>query len=456
VLFRLHFDAILPTFRLLLQPLTGMLMESAVLDKIRSALDSEEAVERYLHMLKLATVGNMVGGLAHTLNNVLGGILGYAQLQKEELQDCPGPLKHAEIIERAAKRASKLISQLQMFCIRQSHTPRIIDPRFLVEQVYAILDSVFNKKVDLNIALQHGSAKIMVDVYALSFAFLNICDNAKDAMPHGGSLTIRTGLDAATTDDAHVDYVTCEFQDSGCGIEEEHMPQVTEPFFSTKDAPGMGLTIAQDIVRDHGGRLSIKSTPGKGTNVMVWIPVKVSAADIEVTASPQPNSRVAEAGDKRVIMVVDDEADLREMAKTILEHRGYRVLVAGSGHAAVEVFKEHADEIELIILDMIMPGMDGAEVYRHLRCLSQQPRFILTSGYVNDSPFQEIIDRGEERFVPIALSDSGGPTDSVFQPKTRRQINNAASRPARSAIKPATTACRVFLMPTAPKYTANT
>jgi len=382
------------------QTLEAVIIEAA--DAISGARPGarRENLEQYLHMLRLATIGNMVGGMAHTLNNVLGGILGYAQLQKEELQDLPVPLKHAEIIERAAKRASKLISQLQTFCIKQSNNKKIIDARFLVEQIHDIFDSVFNKRINLNLELQHDSARIIVDIYALSFAFINICHNAKAAMPNGGSLTIRTGKDAATIENKDVEYVTFEFQDTGCGIKKEHLPHITEPFFTTRNAPGMGLTIADEIIKDHDGKLKIHSIPGKGTRVMVWIPVKMPLSELNTVAAVKREAQMRQSSQKQTIMVVDDEADLREMAKTILEKRGYDVLVAGSGHTAVQVFKENLARINLVILDMIMPGMDGAKVYRRLKALSQNSKFILTSGYVNDSPFQEIIDKEEEIFVP--------------------------------------------------------
>ena len=377
------------------------MMDTQLLDRIKMELDNgEENLEQYLHMLRLATIGNMVGGMAHTLNNVLGGILGYAQLQKEELKELPVPLKHAEIIERAAKRASKLISQLQTFCIKQPNTRKIIDARFIVDQIYGIFDSVFNKRIELNVELQHGSARIMADVYALTFAFINICYNAKHAMPNGGSLTIRTGQDAATVDHHDVEYVTFEFRDTGCGIPADNLPHIKKPFFSTRGAPGMGLTIADEIISEHGGKLNIHSTPGKGTRVMVWIPVKMPLPETKALPELGQSDLEKQSKKKQVIMVVDDEADLREMAKTILERRGYSVLVAGSGDTAVQVFKENLKDINLVILDMIMPGMDGAKVYEELKSLSHNSKFILTSGYVNDSPFQEIIDKEEEIFVP--------------------------------------------------------
>ena len=377
------------------------MMDTQLLDRIKAELENgDEHLEQYLHMLRLATIGNMVGGMAHTLNNVLGGILGYAQLQKEELKELPVPLKHAEIIERAAKRASRLISQLQTFCIKQPNTRKIIDARFIVEQIHGIFDSVFNKRIELNVELQHGSARIMADVYALTFAFINICYNAKHAMPNGGSLTIRTGQDAATIDHQDVEYVTFEFRDTGCGIPEENLKHIREPFFSTRGASGMGLTIADEIIKEHDGKLKIHSTPGEGTRVMVWIPVKMPLPETKAMPELKKADSAKEDTRKQVIMVVDDEADLREMAKTILERRGYDVLVAGSGDTAVQVFKENLDDINLVILDMIMPGMDGAKVYEQLKSLSHNSKFILTSGYVNDSPFQEIIDKEEEIFVP--------------------------------------------------------
>jgi CheY-like chemotaxis protein len=254
----------------------------------------------------------------------------------------------------------------------------------------------------MSLELNHGSARVLADYHALSFAFINICYNAKEAMPNGGMLSIRTRQVTKTIESEEVQFVAFEFRDTGCGISKEQLALVREPFFTTHDAAGMGLTITDEIIAAHGGELDIESVPGEGTSVMVWIPVKLIVSD---TTNKRKSLKRAEINEQRgmkkqVIMVVDDEADLREMAKTILENRGYDVLVAGSGDMAVEVFKENASVINLVILDMIMPGMDGAKVYRELKSLSHNSKFILTSGYINDSPFQEIIDREEEIFVP--------------------------------------------------------
>jgi len=227
-------------------------------------------------------------------------------------------------------------------------------------------------------------------------------------MPDGGTLTLATLL--AETSDAgpHVQLRVC---DSGMGIRSEALDRVFEPFFTTKvdeNAPGMGLTIARGFVEDQGGILEIESEPGEGTNAIVSIPAlrpsmpPVTVADLELETAAGEQS-----GKGEVILVVEDEADLRNMTRSILERQGYRVLLAVSGQDAIDVFERNAGEIDLVILDMIMPGVDGIGVYEKLKEIGPKTKLILTSGYLNNPPFQHILDRGEEPFIqkPWDLND---------------------------------------------------
>ncbi len=363
------------------------------LECIKKELESNpENLEKYLQILRLASVGEMMGELGHTFNNILGGILGYSQLLKEHLPEGSDALRQAEVIEKASRRASRLVSQMQFFTQKQTGQKRIVDPKQIVTEIRSILESGFNKNIKIITQCNHDSARLSVDLAAIYQTLLNICRNCKNAMPEGGELTIRTKLKGQ--------FVTFEISDTGIGINSNDLPHIFEPFFSKKEsgfASGMGLAIAKAIVKDHQGEIVAESEVGKGTVLRVFLPV-VPPSGKPITATERQDTFTKADGE--LIMVVDDEEDLCEMAKRILEKRGFKVVTAGSGETAIEVFENHADEIKLVILDMILPDGDGTKVYKKIKELNPNSKIILTSGYIHNAPFQELIDSNKEKFLP--------------------------------------------------------
>jgi CheY-like chemotaxis protein len=195
-------------------------------------------------------------------------------------------------------------------------------------------------------------------------------------------------------------FVTFEISDTGFGIDSNDLPHIFEPFFSRKEsgfASGMGLAVAEAIVKDNQGRIVAESEVGKGTVFRVFLPT--AEPSVKLTKSADNQDKFMKA-DGELIMVVDDEEDLREMAKRIFEKRGFKVVIAGSGETAIEVFEKHANEIKLVILDMILPEGDGTKVYKKIKELRKDSKIILTSGYIHNAPFQELIENNQENFLP--------------------------------------------------------
>ena len=360
---------------------------------IKKDLESNpENLEKYLQILRLASVGEMMGELSHTFNNILGGILGYSQLLKEQMLEGSDALRQAEVIEKASRRASKLVSQMQFFTQKQTGQKRIVDPKQIVTEIASILESTFNKNIKIITQCDHGTARLSVDLTAIYQILFNICRNCKNAMPEGGELAIRTKLQDQL--------VIFEISDTGFGIHSNDLPHIFEPFFSKKESglvSGMGLAIAEAIAKDHDGKIVAESEVGKGTVFRVFLPV--------VQPSEKPNKSIDKQdtftkANGELIMVVDDEEDLCEMAKRIFEKRGFKVVIAGSGKTAIEVFQNHADEIKLVILDMILPEGDGTKVYKKIKELNKNSKIILTSGYIHNAPFQELLENNEEHFLP--------------------------------------------------------
>ncbi|MFQ5708684.1 MAG: response regulator [bacterium] len=363
----------------------------STVDKIlRSAHSEQDHVEKFLSTQKLACIGKFTGDIAHKLNNILGGILGYSQLLQEELEPTSNAFKQACEIESASKRAAKILTQLLIISDDKIVKKRAIDPEEVIQDVVTIFENSLKKKVSLSVHFNHKSRKIWANYALLSQALMNLCLNARDAIIGDGHITIETEL--------LNDEIVFKIQDTGTGIKEELLPFIFEPFFTTKEegiGSGLGLTVVDGIVRHHKGEIKVLSEEDKGSTFTVAMPV---AQEAHSNSKKRRDSEDL-LGEGELIMVVDDEKDLREIAKKIFEKKGYRVLLAEDGSSALRVFNECEEEIKLVILDLIMPGLDGAQVYNELKTKESDTKIILTSGYTKDTTVQTIIDEGTESFV---------------------------------------------------------
>lgn len=366
---------------------------NSTIERIKHLLDAKpENLERFLASQRYGNIGNMVGNIAHTFNNVLGGILGYSQLLRDEVANDAVAYRHACIIESAARRAANLVSQIYLLSNRQRRSDvRIVDPEKLVDEVVTLLKSAFPSNIVINTAFNHNSARIRVDYPSICQMLLNICLNARDAMPEGGELTLATYLAP--------EQVIFKITDNGEGIPEDLLPHIFEPFVSTRDAKtagGLGLAMARAIVQDHVGEITVASKAGRGTTVSISIP----ATQLQEPVISEPPAKLVETEHhNRVIMVVDDEEELRDLAKSIFERKGYRVLLADSGDSAIRVFEDNYEEIGLVILDVAMPGLGTEHVYRRLKERNGNAKIILTSGHTRYSANLKFLREAKDLFL---------------------------------------------------------
>jgi len=363
----------------------------------------DENVERYLQLNKMASLGGMLGNITHTFNNILGGILGYSQLLGEELKDHPDALRHAAVIEKAAKRASRLVYQLQILANKRPFTEQLVDVFKAIDEVGAILESTLNKSITLETCYNCDKIYIKADYISICHALLNVCINAKQAMPEGGTLTIETRAVEHELPDSEGTLsrqaaIQITVSDTGCGIDARDLPFVFEPFFSTREihqGAGMGLTVARDIIERHRGRIALKSEVGEGTEVAIVLPAqKTGFSDSEARAQESLADFNGE-----LVLVVEDETDLAAMAKRILEKKGCRVLLAATGEEAMSLIKEKGKDIALVIIDMVLPGCDGRAVYDAVKEFDKGKRVILTSGYNTAFNYDEIIGPHGDIFI---------------------------------------------------------
>jgi nitrogen-specific signal transduction histidine kinase/CheY-like chemotaxis protein len=361
---------------------------------LKDVVDERVEEEENTYRGRMESIGKLAGGVAHDFNNVLTGILGYASLMKK-IAPQEGPLgRYAEVIEASAKRAATLTEHLLNFSRRQkTKIVDVVDLNSLLGDVLFLVRESFRtinveKKFDASLPPVRG------DAGELQHVFLNLCVNAKDAMPEGGTLTIKTSREAVGESGG---FAVVRISDTGTGIEEECRRRVFEPYFTTKTENkklGMGLYLVQKTVKRHGGFIELESGPETGTTFTLYFPFTESASEpAKEPTQPTRDSR------KRTILVVDDEEVVRELLAGLLSQEGYEVLRAEDGRTAVALFESRAPSIDLVILDMIMPRMKGEEVLARLRSMPLSPKVVISSGFMTEEQRDKLKDYGVDGFL---------------------------------------------------------
>jgi len=324
---------------------------------------------------RLESVGQLAGGIAHDFNNFLSVIRGYARFIIDGLPADSPLRKDADEVARAADRASKLTNQLLVFSRRDVVQSRVIDLGEVLRDITSLLRRTLSEDVDLSVSIEDGLFAVEADPSQIEQVLVNLVVNARDAMPDGGRLAVELANDG-TPGDPHVRLTV---RDSGHGMGPEVLERAFEPFFSTKpkgQGTGLGLATVYGIVTQAGGSVDIASQPGEGTTVSVLFPGRESSAVesiefLERSAGPAPGGET--------ILVVEDEDAVRRLTCRILSRQGYRVLEAPDGQHALNAWGRHGDEIDLLLTDVVMPGMSGKELAEEIGI---EPVFM--SGYTDD------------------------------------------------------------------------
>jgi two-component system cell cycle sensor histidine kinase/response regulator CckA len=341
------------------------------------------------HAQRLESLGVLAGGIAHDFNNLLASIMGYASLAAMDLPADSRARKSIDHVLVAAKSAADLTQQMLAYSGRGTFVLEPVDVTQLIESVVRLLESTISKKAKLRLQLASGLPAIQADASQIRQVVMNLITNAAESLgDRTGVVQVTTGAERAelgqlpAISPGHVlpagDYVFIEVCDSGCGMDPETLARIFDPFFTTKfTGRGLGLAAVLGIIRGHRGSIQVKSDPGHGTVFRVIFPAIEARLPLEVEDLAEPELWQAEG----VVLVVDDQPGVRELAQTILERVGLTVLTAADGRHAVDVFDEHANEIHAVLLDLNMPGMDGAEVFWHMTQMVPGVRVVLCSGY---------------------------------------------------------------------------
>jgi PAS domain S-box-containing protein len=338
-----------------------------------------------LRAQRMESIGTLAGGIAHDLNNVLTPVLMAAELLKGKSTD-PESRSMLEVIQASAQRGAELVKQVLYFARGTPGRREDFTLGPLLNEIGKLLKQTFPKSIEVRVAIPKNVWLVSGDPVQLHQVLMNLCVNARDAMPEGGKLTITADNAMLDMNDARIHpdakpgpYVRLQVVDTGTGIPADILDKIFDPFFTTKElgkGTGLGLSTALGIVKSHGGFINAYSEAGKGTSFSVYLPARESAQ----TRQAVEQHRDLPVGHGELILVVDDEASIRAIAKTTLEARGYRVITGEDGAEAVALFRQHRDKIQLVLTDMMMPKMDGRATIRALQELDPQVRIIAASG----------------------------------------------------------------------------
>jgi two-component system, cell cycle sensor histidine kinase and response regulator CckA len=374
--------------------------------------EKKELEAQFLRAQRLESLGTLSGGIAHDLNNILTPILAVAQLLPLRIPNLDDRTQGMiKILESSAKRGAALISQILSFargiegkrvCLQLSH---------LISDIEKILHQTLPKSIEISTDLPRDLWMVLGDQTQIHQVLMNLCVNGRDAMPNGGILSIsavniriddlftRTHLEATPGN-----YVKILVSDTGSGIPTHHLDRIFDPFFTTKEVgkgTGLGLSAVLGIVKSHSGFVEVESQINQGTKFHIYLPACYSLSEIS-----SPDSELPE-GQQQLVLIVDDEMAICELTKTTLENHNYRVLTAHNGQEAIELYAKYQDEIAIVLMDMMMPVMDGATTITSLKLINPHGRVIAMSGLNTSEAIAQAERLGFDRFLtkPFTTSD---------------------------------------------------
>ncbi len=357
---------------------------------------------QFLRAQRLESIGTLASGIAHDLNNVLAPILMTAQLLESQVHD-ERSRRLLPILITNAKRGANLVKQVLSFTRGLEGDRTILQLKHLIVEIQQIIRETFPKSVEVSTQIPQNLWTVCGDATQLHQVLMNLCVNARDAMPNGGTLKILAEnlLIDENYAKMHIDakvghHIVITVSDGGIGIKPEILDRIFEPFFTTKElgkGTGLGLSTVLGIIKSHGGFIDVHTEQGKGSQFKVYLPAQNIRETIEEQEQGLPS------GQGELILVVDDEAAIRDVTKTSLESHNYKAITASDGIEAIALYAEHRDEISLVLTDMVMPSMDGITTIRTLRKINPDVKIIAVSGLSSVDKVNTAYDMGIKAFL---------------------------------------------------------
>ncbi|MBM4169551.1 MAG: PAS domain S-box protein [Ignavibacteria bacterium] len=369
--------------------------------------------KQFLQAQKLESLGTLAGGIAHDFNNILGIIVGNASLMERLANNPESVVKRSEAILKAGTRGANLVKQLLTFARKTEVQFETVSLNDIVHEVCGMLTETFPKNIKTTMELDGSIPSVVVDATQIHQVLLNLCVNARDAMPKGGTLTISSTRVASASlrqkfdNPSAPEYVRIAVGDTGTGMDEQTRVRIFEPFFTTKDrgkGTGLGLSLVFGIMESHNGFVDVESVVGSGSTFALYFPVSGSIDE----PSDIPRERIEDVpGGTETILFVEDEATLRELVEFVLSGKGYTVLTAGDGQEGIEMYRSRREEIHLVLSDLDLPRLSGFEVVKQLKEINPSVRIVLASGFVAPDAKNALLRAGIAEFVhkPFAVNE---------------------------------------------------
>jgi|GEM_PF-649198 len=373
---------------------------------VNTDITQKKQLERqFLHAQRLESLGTLASGIAHDLNNMLTPILMSAQLLQLKLANADEPTQRLlKMQETNAKRGAELVKQMLSFARRSEGKRTALQVRHLIFEIKQIANQTFPKSIEVSTDIEPDLWAVRADATQLHQVLMNLCVNARDAMLNGGTLSIsaenlfidenytRMNLDAQVGS-----YVVITVSDTGTGIPVKLLDKIFDPFFTTKElgkGTGLGLSTVNGIIKNHGGFINVYSEVGRGTQFKLYLPA------VQETETQQAEDLEISPGHGELILVVDDEAAIRDITKTSLETYNYKVLTANDGLEAIALYAAHIDEVSVVLMDMMMPSMDGLTTSRVLKKINPLVKIIAASGLASRDKVSIAMNTGVKAFLP--------------------------------------------------------
>jgi two-component system cell cycle sensor histidine kinase/response regulator CckA len=394
---------------------------------IEDISEKKRLEQQVIRTQRMEALSALAGGIAHNFNNILVGIMGYSEylLSKKEPDD--RDYRALKTIHEGALRASELTRQLLSTTRGERHSPTKMNLNDVVEKVLPLVAGTFDTTIEIETHLARDLMLIEGDPGQWEQSLLNLCINARDAMPTGGRLVIETENKVLDEDFAKThlgarvgSHVILSVTDTGVGIAPEIKDRIFEPFFTTKaksGGTGMGLSTVWGIVKDHRGHITVYSEPGAGTTFRICIPALEGSMN-----APESADEIEDSSGSETILLVDDEATVREIWGDFLREKGYRVITAENGKEGIDAFCRHRGEVDLIIVDFVMPGLGGEKTAQKIREIEPRAKVLFTSGYSKNGPIGEYLNGGTDPFIqkPVPLKELGNKVREILNKKGER------------------------------------
>ncbi len=355
----------------------------------RDITERNKLEEQLLQAQKMEAIGQFAGGIAHDFNNMLTAIMGYGEFLKRDIDKDSPSQRYVDVILSAAAKSADLTQQILAFSRKQIISPKQTGLNELIKGIEKLLRRVIGEDIEINIALADRDLTVLVDPGQLEQVLMNLCTNARDAMPNGGTIFMSTGKEfldreyIKTYDGKNAGvYALITVSDTGSGMDEKTRQRIFEPFFTTKElgkGTGLGLSTVYGIIKQHNGHINVYSEPGKGTTFKIYLPLIESLIDKEECKEVIPPKRGSET-----ILVAEDNDDVRTLTKQVLLEYGYEVIEAVDGEDAINQLLKYKDIVRLVITDVIMPKKSGKEVYDEIKMIKLDIKVLFTSGYTSD------------------------------------------------------------------------